>query len=32
MYLICLHPEKSDYEKIKVCDLQDEVKLLLNNI
>lgn len=32
MYLVCLHPDKKKYEKIKVCDLQNEVKLLLNNI
>lgn len=32
MYLVCLHPDKKNYEKIKVCDLQKEVKLLLNNI
>jgi len=32
MYLVCLHPNKKNYEKIKVCDLQEEVKLLLNNI
>ena len=30
MYLVCLHPDKNSYKKIKVCDLQKEVYSLLN--
>ena len=38
LYLVCLHPEskRKNYEKIKVCDLEDEIKMLfeerMNNL
>ena len=33
MYLVCLHPNNNNknYQRIEVCDLQNEVKLLLNS-
>lgn len=30
MYLVCLHPEKKNYEKIKVPDLPEEINNLFN--
>ena len=32
LYLVCLHPEKKDYIKIKIPVLETEIKSLLNNI
>ena len=31
LYLVCLHPDKKNYEKIKVADLQDDIKELFEN-
>ena len=30
MYLVCLHPDKNNYEKIKVPDMQNEIRILMN--
>jgi len=31
MYLITLHPDKQNYEKIKVPDMQNEIRMLMEN-
>ena len=31
MYLVCLHPDKDGYQKIKVPDMQNEIRNLMNN-
>ena len=31
LYLVCLHPDKKNYEKIKVADLQDDIKELFSD-
>ena len=31
MYLVCLHPDKEGYQKIKVPDMQNEIRQLMEN-
>lgn len=31
MYLICLHPDNNNYQKLKVSDMQNEIRILMNN-